>query len=395
MGDNAIVDFSITTEQSMLCELGAKITSEFGDSYFQSVIDEHRHPSEYIARVAEHELLGLTIPQEYGGGGLDMISAALLTRSLCTAPAGMFGGSIMINGAVFGGAIIAKHGTEEQKRRFLPAIQKGSLWAGAFTEANAGSNVANITTRAVRDGDTYRINGSKMYITNVAAADQMLVLVRTSPIDEAKKAAGISLLVVELPNPAVEIVPMEKMGNRHFDTNTIFFDDAVVSADNLVGPEGGAWKALYDVLNPERVIIAASAIGTGFWLLERAVEQAKVRKVWNDTPIGAHQGVAFPLAEAKIKLECAWLKVLEAAWLDKEGDPRAGSAATQAKYASFHAASFAADRAMQTFGGQGYMEETGIERHYRDLRVGRIAPVPDELVLAYVAHHDLGLPRSY
>lgn len=389
------MDFSITEEQQMLYDLGAKITAEFDDTYFNQVIAEHRHPTEYIKRVAEHDLLGLTIAEEFGGAGLSMVSAALLTKALCTGSAGMFGGSVLINGAVFGGAIISRHGTDEQRARYLPGIRTGTLWAGAFTEANSGSNVSNIAVRAVREGDHYRVNGTKMWISNVEASQQILLLCRTSPMNPERKSEGVSLLVVDLPNDRIQRRPLEKMGNNHFDTNILFFDDVLVPVENRVGPEGGAWKALYDVLNPERVMIAASAVGTGNWVLERAVEQAKVRKVWNDKAIGSHQGVAFPLAEAKIHLECAWLKVMEAAWLTDQGDPRAASAATQAKYSAFHAALFAADRAIQTFGGQGYMLETGVERHFRDLRVGRIAPVPDELVLAYVAHHDLGLPRSY
>lgn len=395
MGEGRLMDFSISSEQRMLCEVANKIAREFDNDYFERCISEGHHPDQFIKRCSEQGLLGLTVPEEYGGAGLDYITAALVTKELCRSPAGMFGGTAIVNSCLFGGEVIAKHGTKEQKERYLPPVCRGALWAGGFTEANSGSNITRITTRATREGDQYRINGSKMYISHVRAASHILLLSRTSPLDEAKKAAGVSLVVVDLPNARVQATPLSPMGNRTFDVNAVFFDDVMVPVENRIGAEGGAWDALFDVLNPERIIIAASAIGAGYYLIERAVEQAKERRVWRDTPIGAHQAIAFPLAEAKTRLDCAWLKTMEAAWLHTNKDPATGISSTQAKHAGFLAANYAADRALQTFGGSGYIVETGIERHYRDLRVGRIAPVSDEMALAYLAQHDLGLPRSY
>ncbi|MHB1834078.1 MAG: acyl-CoA dehydrogenase family protein, partial [Solirubrobacteraceae bacterium] len=250
-----------------------------------------------------------------------------------------------------------------------------------------------IRTNATKKDGRYVINGQKVYISQVHNSQRIVVMARTSPYDERHRTRGISLLLGDLPDDAVRAAPFKKLGNHFMDTNRVYFNDYEVPEENVVGPEGNAWGPLYDVLNPERIVLAAAAIGTGNLCIRKAVEYANERSPWGQ-PIGAYQALQHPLARARIHLESAKLKVYHAATLyDQRRD--CGIAAAMAKYAAAHAALDAADWALQVYGGAGYVVDSGIERHWRNLRLYRMSPVSDEMTLNYVAQHDLGLPRSY
>lgn len=387
------MDFELDADQLAVQEFARELAQRFEDKYWQEVDEQYRFPAEFWASLTEHGLLGLIVPQEYGGAGRGLLDLAIAVEALSEGGGGMEGGCLFVSGPVFGGCLLVSHGTKEQREAYLPGIVSGDMWAGAFTEPESGSNITTIKTRAERKGGRYVVNGQKVFISQMKNSSRIVVMARTSPYDAEKRTRGISLLLGDLPSPAVLAHPFKKMGNHFMDTSRVYFTDYEVPVENVVGEEGDAWSAMYDVLNPERIIIAAVAVGTGNLVLRKAVEYASERRVWG-RPIGAHQGLQFPLAKARIQLASARLKVYEAAWLYDRGRD-CGIPAAMAKYAAAHAALHAADAAIQTFGGAGYVSESGIERHWRNLRLNRIGPVTDEMTLNYLAQHDLGLPRSY
>jgi acyl-CoA dehydrogenase len=387
------MDFDYDADQRSLLEFGRELSQRFEDAYWQEVDENRRFPKEFWDALTEHGLLGIAVPEEYGGGGKGLLELAIAIEGIAEGGGGMEGGTLPVSGPVFGGCLITRHGSKEQKDAYLPGLVTGEMWAGAFTEPESGSNISAIKTKAERDGDSYVLNGQKVYISQVANSRHIVVMARTSAYDEAHRTRGISLLVGDLPSDAVVARPFKKLGNRFMDTNRVYFNDYRLPAENLVGEEGRAWGALYDVLNPERIVFAAAAVGTGTMAIRKAVQYASERKVWG-VPIGAHQGVQFPLAQAQIALSTARLKTYEAAWLYDLGRD-CGVAAATAKYSAAHAGLAAADAAIQTYGGAGYVSDSGIERHWRNLRLYRLSPVTDEMTLNFLAQHELGLPRSY
>ena len=387
------MDFEYYADQLALREFAGELAQRVEDKYWQEVDEQYRFPGEFWASLAEHGLLGLAVAQEFGGSGKGLLDLAITVEALAEGGGGMEGGCLFVSGPVFGGCLLGRHGSRAQQEAYLPGLVSGDMWAGAFTEPDSGSNITMIKTRAVHKGDSYVVNGQKVYISQMKNSNRIVVMVRTSPYDAAQRKRGISMLFGDLPSPAVQAHPFKKMGNHFMDTSRVYFNDYEVPAANLVGEEGNAWPVLYDVLNPERIIIAAVAVGTGNLVIHKAVEYAREREVWG-MPIGAHQGLQFPLTKAQIHLASARLKVYEAAWQYDQGRD-CGVSAAMAKYAAAHAALDAADAAIQTFGGAGYVSESGIERHWRNLRLNRIGPVTDEMTLSYLAQHELGLPRSY
>lgn len=387
------MDFQLDEDQMLLRELASDVAGRTGDEYWQEIDEHHRFPKEFWDSLVKHDLLGIAVPEQYGGSGRSLLDMAVAVEALSEGGAGMEGGSLFVSGPVFGGCLLTRHGSKAQQEALLPGLVSGDLWAGAFTEPDAGSNITMTRTQAKRSGDSYLISGQKVYISQMLNARRIVVMARTSPYDAAHRTRGISLLLGDLPSPAVEARPFRKMGNHFMDTSAVYFTDYEVPADGLIGDEGNAWSPLYDVLNPERIILAATAVGTGNLAIKKAVAYARERQVWG-RPIGAHQGIQFPLAQARIELSAARLAVYEAAWLYDMGRD-CGVQAAMAKYGAAHASLAAADAAIQTLGGAGYISESGIERHWRNLRLNRIGPVTDEMTLNYVAQHDLGLPRSY
>ncbi len=387
------MNFDYDDDQLALREFGVELAQRTEDKYWQEVDEQYRFPREFWDALAEHGMLGIALPEEFGGGGKGLLELAIAVEGIAAGGAGMEGGSLFLSGPVFGGCLLDRHGSRRQQETYLPGLVGGDMWAGAFTEPESGSNIAAIKTNAVRNGDRFVVNGQKVFISLVENSKHIVVMARTSPYDPERRTHGISLLLGDLPDPAVRTNPFKKLGNHFMDTNRVYFTDYEIPAGNIVGEEGKAWGPLYDILNPERIILAAAAIGTGNLCIRKAVEYALGRSPWGK-PIGSYQGLQFPLAKARIELETARLKVYEAAWLyDVRRD--CGVAAAMAKYAAAHAALDAADWAIQTFGGAGYVADSGIERHWRNLRLYRLSPVSDEMTLNYLAQHDLGLPRSY
>jgi acyl-CoA dehydrogenase len=297
--------------------------------------------------------------------------------------------------SIFGMQPVILHGSEEMKRRFLPGVAAGDVHvAFGVTEPDAGTDTTRITTRAVRDGDVYRITGRKVWTSKALEADRILLLTRTTPLEEcAKPTQGMSLFLVDRHAPGVGVAPIPKIGRNAVASCETTYDDVMVPVADRVGDEGDGFRYLLDGLNAERVLIAAEALGIGRAALRRAVKYANERVVFG-RPIGQNQGVAFPLAEAHAKLRAAGLMVREAAQRIDAGLP-CGEEANLAKYLAAEAGFFAADRAVQTHGGFGYATEYHVERYFRESRLPRLAPISQELVLSYIAEHVLRLPRSY
>ena len=387
------MNFDYDDDQRALKEFGLELAQRTEDKYWQEVDLEYRFQQEFWDSLAEHGLLGIALPEEFGGGGKGLLELAIAVEGLAEGGAGMEGGSLFLGGPVFGGCLLDRHGSQEQKAAYLPALIGGEMWAGAFTEPESGSKISTIKTNAVLKDDHWMINGQKVYISLVHHSQRIVVMTRTTPYDPEHRTHGISLLFGELPDDAVRAAPFKKLGNHFMDTNRVYFTDYAVPKENIVGEEGKGWGPLYDVLNPERIILAAAAVGTGNLCIRKAVEYGLGRSPWGE-PIGSYQALQHPLARARVHLEGAKLKVYEAAWqYDQRRD--CGIAAAMAKYSAAHAALDAADWAIQVYGGAGYVVDSGIERHWRNLRLYRISPVSDEMTLNYLAQHDLGLPRSY
>ncbi|MCC7250726.1 acyl-CoA dehydrogenase family protein [Hyphomicrobium sp.] len=387
------MNFDLDESQQELRTFALELAGRTEDRYWQAVDEEYRFPAEFWNSLTEQGLLGIALPEEFGGLGKGLLDLTVAVEGVAEGGGGMEAGSLFLGGPVFGGCLLDRHGTREQQEKYLPGLVAGEMWAGAFTEPESGSNITRIRTKATLDGDRYLVNGQKVYISLVRQAKHIVVMARTRPYDSEHRTRGISLLLGDLPDEGVSAHPFKKLGNHFMDTNAVYFTDYAIPAGNVVGEEGNAWGPLYDVLNPERIILAAAAIGTGNLCIRKAVEFALDRKPWGK-PIGAYQGLQFPLAKARVALETAKLKVYEAAWLyDQKRD--CGIAAAMAKFAAAHAALDAADWAIQVYGGAGYVSESGIERHWRNLRLYRLSPVSDEMTLNYLAQHDLRLPRSY
>lgn len=372
----------------------ANVCTRFDDDYWSACEQEHRFPDEFYAAMAEGGWIAIAIPERYGGGGQGIRHAAAVLEEVAASGACMNGASA-IHLSIFGMHPVVLHGSEEMRERFLPSIVDGSLHvAFGVTEPDAGTDTTKISTRAVLDGDHYVINGRKVWTTKALQADRILLLTRTTPLAEcARPTDGMTLFLVDRHAPGVGAVAIPKMGRNAVASCETTYDDVVVPIEDRVGEEGRGFHYLLDGLNAERILIAAEALGMGRVALRKAVAYANERVVF-DRPIGKNQGIAFPLAEAHAKLRAADLMVREAGRLIDAGLP-CGEEANLAKYLAAEAGFFAADRAVQTHGGFGYATEYHVERYFREARLPRIAPISQELILAYIAQHVLGLPRSH
>ena len=372
----------------------AALCGRYDDTYWAACDTEHRFPWDFYRDMAAGGWIGIAIPTEFGGGGRGILEAATVLEEVAASGAAMNGASAL-HMSIFGMQPVIRHGSDELKARVLPAVADGSLHvAFGVTEPDAGTDTSRITTRAELRGDHYVVNGRKVWTSKAIEADRILLLTRTTPIEQCRKPTdGMTLLLVDKHSPGVGVVPIPKMGRNAVASCETTYDDVTVPVADRVGEEGQGFRYLIDGLNAERVLIAAEAIGIGRVALARAVAYAKERVVFG-RPIGQNQGIAFPLAEAHAKLHAAQLVVQEAAQLVDAGAP-CGEQANLAKYLAAEAGFFAADRAVQTLGGFGYASEYHVERYFREARLMRIAPISQELVLSYVAEHVLGLPRSY
>jgi alkylation response protein AidB-like acyl-CoA dehydrogenase len=384
------MDFTETAEQKLLREAVARIGARFPHSYYVEKARAGQKPVELWTALAEAGFLGVSLPEAYGGGGLGIAELAIVCEELGAAGSSLF---LLVVSPGICGSILARHGSEEQKRHWLPGIAQGLIkMAFAITEPDAGSNSHQITTTATRDGDSYLVRGQKYYISGVDEADAILVVVRTGT-DPKSGRGRLSLLVIDADAPGLRrtLIPVDMVStDLQF---TLHFDDVRVPADRLIGTEGDGLRQVFTGLNPERITGAAFACGFGRYALSKAVRYANERKVWG-VPIGSHQGLAHPLAKAKIELELARLMTQKAAWLFDAGLD-AGEAANLAKYAAGEAGFAALDQAIQTLGGNGLATEFGLADVWGVMRLLRIAPVTKEMILNYVAEHSLGLPRSY
>jgi acyl-CoA dehydrogenase len=388
------MDFELSAEQKMIVETAKEISRDYGPEYWREKDKKHEFPEEFWKSLVEAGFTGVVVPEKYGGGGMGMFEMVLAMETLASEGCGLAGEWFLCLSSVFGGLSLSKHGSEVQKERYLPRIAKGFEFCLSLTEPDAGTNTLNIKTSAVKEGGTYRINGQKMFISGADRAKGMLLVTRTTPLEKAaKRTLGMSLFVVDLPNPAVEINPIEKHGINYSKTFEMYISDLRVGEECVLGEVDKGWSLLLDTLNPERMSFSAASCGIGSLAIKKAVDYAKERRVF-DAPIGAHQGIQFPLADAKAKIEAARLLNYKAALLFDRGVD-CGAEANMAKVAAVDAGISAVYHAMQTFGGYGYAVEYDVERWWREINLVRLAPVTHQMALAFIGQHVLGLPKSY
>jgi acyl-CoA dehydrogenase len=376
-----------------LREAVRRIASSFPPAYWRQLDEEQAYPSEFVKALTASGFLGALIPEEYGGSGLPLRAAAVILEEInasgCTASPAHAQMYIM--------GTLLRHGSEDQKRRYLPGIASGELRLQAFgvTEPTTGSDTTQLKTRAVRQGDRYIVNGQKVWTSRALHSDLMLLLARTTPADQVQKRTdGLSVFLVDLREArgkGVEIKPIKALINHN--TTEVFIDNLEVPAENLIGEEGKGFRYILDGLNAERILVATECIGDGRWLLKKGVDYAKERVVFGK-PIGANQGVQFPLARAYAELEAADLMCRKAAALFDAGRP-CGEEANIAKMLASEATWHAAEACLQTHGGFGFAREYDVERKWREVRLYQTAPISTNLILAYIGQHVLGMPRSY
>ena len=374
----------------MLREAVTGICASFGREYMQRKRDEGEPPSELWDALASKGYLGVNIPEDYGGGGLGMAALSWVGEEIAAAGCALL--LIVVSPAIVG-SILVRHGTEAQKDRWLRGIGRGTTKiAFAITEADAGTNSHNLATSLRRENGRFLLNGQKTFISGVEDADAVLVVARMRLPDGELGLPTPVIVDVDAPGFTRQAIPMAVRGaDKQW---TLFFDDVALDEERLIGGENGGLGVLFDGLNPERIMGASISTGVGRLALEKGAAYARERQVWG-RPIGAHQGVAHPLAEAKIELELARLMTQKAAALYDAGVPGAGEAANMAKYAAAEAGIKCVDRAIQAHGGNGFALEYGLSDLWWGVRVARTAPVSREMVLNYVAEHSLGLPKSY
>ena len=371
----------------------AALCARFPGRYWRELDRAREYPGEFVAALTEAGWLACLVPEAYGGSGLGLIDATAILEEIHAA--GCNGAAA--HAQIYTMGTILRHGSDAQKSRYLPDIAAGRLRLQAFgvTEPQSGSDTLSLATRAVREDDHYVINGSKVWMSRAEHSDLMLLLARTTPKDQvARRTEGLSVFLVDMreaKGKGLDIRPIRTMINHA--TCEVFFDDLRVPAANLIGEEGKGFRYILDGMNAERILIASECIGDGRWFTDRAVAYANERRVF-DRPIGQNQGVQFPIARAYAAIRAAALMVDKAARSFDAGEP-CGEEANMAKLLASEASWEAGDTCMQTFGGYGFAEEMDIERKFRETRLYRTAPISTNMILAYIAEHVLGLPRSY
>jgi acyl-CoA dehydrogenase len=388
------MDFAISPEQEAIRDAIVAICSGFPDEYWLKKDREGGFPEEFYRAVADGGWLGICIPEEYGGSGLGVTEAAIMNQAIAESGAGMSGASsIQIN--VFGLNPVVVFGSEEQKLRMLPPIAKGEVKACfAVTEPNTGLNTTQLKTRAELKGDRYVVNGQKVWISTAQVAQKILILARTTPLDQVRKPThGLSLFYTDLDRTRISIREIEKMGRKTVDSNELFIENFEIPVEDRIGEEGEGFGYILHGMNPERVLLAADAIGLGFAALRRASIYARERIVF-DRPIGKNQSIQHPLAENWMELEASRLMMMYAAWQYDSGLP-CGAAANSAKYLAAEAGLKACQTAVMTHGGFGYAKEFHVERYLREMMIPWIAPVSPNMIKSYIAERVLGMPKSY
>ncbi|MEO9576763.1 MAG: acyl-CoA dehydrogenase family protein [Tateyamaria sp.] len=369
------------------------LCATFPPEYHREIDEQRGYPEAFVKALTEAGWLAAMIPEEYGGSGLGLTEASVIMEEINRAG----GNSGACHGQMYNMGTLLRHGSEEQKQRYLPRIASGEsrLQSMGVTEPTTGTDTTKIKTTAVKKGDRYIVNGQKVWISRVQHSDLMILLARTTPIDQVKKKSlGMSIFMVDLKDGignGMDVKPIPNMVNH--ETNELFFDDLEVPTENLIGEEGMGFRYILDGLNAERTLIAAECIGDGYWFVDKVSAYVKEREVFG-RPIGQNQGVQFPIAEAKIELEAANLMRFRACQLFDAGQP-CGSEANMAKYLAAKASWEAANACLQFHGGFGFANEYDVERKFRETRLYQVAPISTNLILSYVAEHVLGLPRSF
>jgi acyl-CoA dehydrogenase len=388
------MDFSLTREQESIRESIERICRDFDDKYWLKKDREGGFPNDFFDAMAVNGWLGICIPEAYGGSGLGITEATIMVQAIAESGAGMSGASaVHIN--IFGLNPVVVFGTDEQKMRMLPPMAAGKVKSCfAVTEPNTGLNTTQLKTRAVRKGDRYVVDGQKVWISTAQVADKILLLARTTPLEDVKRPTeGLSLFYTDFDRSRIRVHEIEKMGRKVVDSNELFFEGFEIPVEDRIGEEGKGFEYILHGMNPERILIAAEAVGLGKCALAKATQYAKDRIVFN-RPIGQNQAIQHPLAKNWMELEAARLMTMSAAWQYDNGLP-CGAAANAAKYLAGEAGFDACQQAVMTHGGFGYAKEYHVERYLREVMVPRIAPISPQLVLSFIAERVLGLPKSY
>jgi acyl-CoA dehydrogenase len=386
------MDFELSESQKEIRDAVTNLCARFGNEYWRACDEKNAYPDEFVKTLSEAGWLAALIPQEFGGAGLGMVEASLILEEINRSG----GNAVACHAQMYTMASILKHGSAEQKSRYLPRIASGELRLQSFgiTEPDAGSETPRIKTFARREGDHYVVNGQKIFTSRFQHSDMLLLLTRTTPFDEVKKKTdGMSLFLINLKEvgDAIKAVPIPTMVNH--GTNQLFIDNLVLPRDALIGEEGKGFSYVLSSMNAERILVGSESIGDGRWFVEYAVRYANERRVFN-RPIGMNQGVQFPIAKAHVAVEAASLMRFKAATLFDAGLP-CGAEANMTKYMASEAAWEAGEAAMNALGGYGFTKEYHVERKWREARLYRTAPISNNLVLSFVGEHLLGMPRSY
>jgi acyl-CoA dehydrogenase len=387
------MDFALTESQELIRKEVAALARTFSLDYWLEKDTKAAYPDEFVKAFTDNGWLGIMVPEQYGGSGLGVTEAAIMLHEICASGAGTSGAS-PIHFYVFPPTPVIKYGTERMKQAVLPRICTGEIvMAFGVTEPNAGTDTSRIQTRAAKKGDRWVVNGRKVWTTNAQHATKILLLARTGDRDPAKPLKGMTLFFTDFDRKAMSVREIHKLGRAAVDSNEVVIEGLEVPEEDVVGTVGEGFYHLLDSLNPERIVVGIEAVGIGRAALERAVQYAKERVVF-DRPIGKNQAIAHPLAHAAAELDAAELMCMKAAWLFDNGRP-CGREANSAKLLAAEAGFNACDAALQTFGGFGYAKEFYVERLWREIRLYKIAPVSQQMALNYLAEHVLGLPRSY
>lgn len=388
------MDFRLSESQQAVQDAVSAICAKFGDDYWLKKDKEGGFPEDFYQAFVDGGWLGICIPEEHGGSGLGIAEAAVMMRTIAESGAGMSGASCLhIN--IFGLNPVVVYGNADQKKRTLGGMVSGrDRTCFGVTEPNTGLNTTQLKTRAVKKGDRYIVDGQKVWISTAQVANKILLLARTTPLEEVKKATfGLSLFYTDLDRTKIDVREIEKMGRKCVDSNELFIEGLEVPEEDRIGEEGRGFEYILEGMNPERVLIAAEAIGLGNIALQKATNYAKERIVFN-RPIGKNQAIQHPLAQNWMELEAAWLMVQKAAWEYDNGLP-CGPSANAAKYLAGEAGFNACQQAVMTHGGFGYAKEYHVERYLREVMVPRIAPISPQLIMSFIAERVLGLPKSY
>ena len=384
---------SADTSHTELRDAVRELCKRFGGEYWRKVDEERAYPEDFAKALTEAGWLAALIPEQYGGSGLSVTEASIILEEICRS--GAFAGAV--HGQMYVMGCVLRHASEAQKQRYLPKIATGELrmQSMAVTEPAAGTDTTKLRTVAVKKGERYVVNGQKVFISRVRHSDLLLLLARTTPVDQVKrKSEGLSVFIVDLRQAVgngLTVRPIRNMANQ--ETNELFFENLEVPAENLIGEAGRGLKYILDGLNAERILIAGECIGDGNWFLDKATAYAKDRVVF-DRPIGQNQGIQFPIARAYANVQAADLMRYKAAALFDAGKP-CGAEANMALFLASNASWEAANACIQTHGGYGFAAEYDVERKFRETRLYQIAPISTNLILSYIGEHVLGMPRSF